>query len=137
MSSALIVPVASQKEVKDEGHNESSTTEAGPSASSSGCEPQRLSLKDDEASAASTEQWHHADSVFGNDFRVAIGLLLNIDFNDWGREGNVGTAGAGGFAAFADPKHGLSYGYTPNRFNSGEGMGDQHGKLVAALYDCL
>ncbi len=87
--------------------------------------------------AASEEQWHHADSKFGNDFRVALGLLLNIDFNFWGREGNVGTAGAGGYAAFADPANGISYGYTPNRFGSGAGLGDQHRALVEALYACV
>ena len=86
---------------------------------------------------ASEEQWHHADSMFGNDFRVALGLLLNIDFNYWGKEGNVGTAGAGGYAAFADPDNGISYGYTPNRFNSGAGLGDQHRSLVEALYRCV
>ena len=50
--------------------------------------------------AASEEQWHATDSMFGNEFLVALGLLLNIGFNDWGREGNIGTAGAGGYAAF-------------------------------------
>ncbi len=87
--------------------------------------------------AASEEQWHHPDYKFGNDFRVALGLLLNIDFNYWGREGNVGTAGAGGYATFADPRNGISYGYTPNRFNSGPGLGDQHRNLVDALYESL
>ncbi len=87
--------------------------------------------------AASEQQWHHADFKFGNDFRVALGLLLNIDFNYWGREGNVGTAGAGGFAAFADPANGISYGYTPNRHGSGAGLGDQHRALVDSLYACL
>ena len=87
--------------------------------------------------SASAEQWHHIDSKFGNDFRVALGLLLNIDFNYWGREGNVGTAGAGGYAAFADPVNHLSYGYTPNRFGSGAGLGDQHRALVDALYTCV
>ena len=51
----------------------------------------------------SEEQWHHDDSLFGNEFRVALGLLLDCPFNFWGREGNIGTAGAGGFTAFADP----------------------------------
>ena len=87
--------------------------------------------------AASAEQWHHDDSVFGNEFRVALGLLLHCGFNDWGRDGNVGTAGAGGYAAFADPKHHIAYGYTPNKFTTGYGLGEEHGNLVAALYDCV
>ena len=91
----------------------------------------------DVIATASAEQWHHIESKFGNDFRVALGLLLNIDFNYWGREGNVGTAGAGGYAAFADPVNHLSYGYTPNRFGSGAGLGDQHRALVDALYTCV
>ena len=86
---------------------------------------------------ASEEQWHHADSLFGNDFRVALGLLLDIPFNYWGREGNVGTAGAGGFAAFADPVNNLSYGFTPNRYTTGHGLGREHQRLVDAVYACL
>jgi hypothetical protein len=49
------------------------------------------------------EQWHHVDCLFGNVFRVALGLLLNIPFNEFGREGNMGSAGAGGYTVFADP----------------------------------
>ena len=87
--------------------------------------------------AASEEQWHHEDSLFGNEFRVAVGLLLNIPFNNWGREGNVGTAGAGGFGAFADPDNGVSFAFTPNRHTTGYGLGDEHNRLVDALYRCL
>ena len=86
---------------------------------------------------ASEEQWHHADSVFGNEFRVALGLLLNCGFNNWGREGNVGTAGAGGYSAFADPENHLAFGYTINRFTTGAGLGEEHDNLVAALYQSL
>ncbi len=87
--------------------------------------------------AASAEQWHHADSMFGNDFRVAVGLLLDNPFNYWGREGNVGTAGAGGYGAFADPANKISYGFTPNRYTSGYGLGEEHKRLVDALYASL
>ncbi len=87
--------------------------------------------------AASAEQWHHADSMFGNDFRVAVGLLLDNPFNYWGREGNVGTAGAGGYGAFADPANRIAYGFTPNRYTSGYGLGDEHKRLVDALYASL
>ena len=83
---------------------------------------------------ACEEQWHHNDSVFGNEFRVSLGLLLNCGFNDWGREGNVGTAGAGGYSAFADPTHRIAYGYTPNKFTTGAGLGEEHAALVRALY---
>ena len=83
------------------------------------------------------EQWHHQDTLFGNDFRVALGLLLHIPFNYWGREGNIGTAGGGGACAFADQKHGVSFAYTPNRFTSGDGLGDEQRLLVDALYACL
>ena len=87
--------------------------------------------------AASAEQWHHADSMFGNDFRVAVGLLLDNDFNFWGREGNVGTAGAGGYGVFADPENRLSFGFTPNRYTSGYGLGEEHKRLVEAVYRCI
>ena len=80
------------------------------------------------------EQWNHDDSMFGNDFRVALGLLLNTPFNDWQREGAIGTAGAGGFCAFADPRRRLSFAYTPNRFTSGAGLGDEPRRLISAMY---
>ena len=68
---------------------------------------------------------------------MALGLLLNDSFNWWGREGNVGTAGAGGFCAFADPDNHLAFGYTPNRYTTGEGMGDEPRRLIEALYRCI
>ncbi len=86
---------------------------------------------------ACAQQWHHDDSVFGNEFRVALGLLLHCGFNNWGRDGNVGTAGAGGFSAFADPVNRLAYGYTTNKYTTGPGLGEEHDRLVAALYQCL
>jgi len=94
-------------------------------------------LKPATVRAAAEEQWHHADSIFGNDFRVTMGFLLNIPFNYWGREGNVGTAGAGGYTAFADPDHRVSFGYTPNRFTSGHGMGKEPKRIIDALYRCI
>lgn len=87
--------------------------------------------------AASEEQWHHPDHLFGDDFRVALGLKLVTPFNYWGREGNVGSGGAGGNTAFADPEHRLSFAYTPNRHTSGYGMGDESRRLVDALYNCV
>ena len=87
--------------------------------------------------AMSEEQWHEKDSLFGNDFRVAMGFLLNIDFNYYGREGNFGSAGAGGFVGFADPENHISFGYTPVRMTSGAGVGNEPRRLVDALYGCL
>jgi CubicO group peptidase (beta-lactamase class C family) len=86
--------------------------------------------------AMSQEQWHAKDSMFGNDFRVAMGFLLNIDFNYFGREGNVGSAGAGGFVVFADPENHITFGYTPVRMTTGAGIGDEPRRLVEALYNC-
>ena len=97
----------------------------------------RRFLKPATIRAAAEEQWHHADSIFGNDFRVTMGFLLNTPFNNWGREGNVGTAGAGGYAVFADPDHRVSFGYTPNRFTSGQGLGREPKRIIDALYRCI
>lgn len=86
---------------------------------------------------AVTEQWHHLDPIFGDDFRCGMGLLLNTPFSYFGREGNVGSAGAGGYTVFADAENRLSFAYTPNRFTSGEGLGEESRRLVDALYACL
>lgn len=84
--------------------------------------------------AMSEVQWHAIDSVFGNEFRVALGLLQNIDFNFFGREGNVGSAGGGGYTVFADPENHLTFAYTPGRMTSGDGLGIESRNLVRALY---
>ena len=83
------------------------------------------------------EQWNAKDSIFGNQFRVTMGLLLHQDFNYFGREGNFGSAGAGGYTVFADPDSRLSFGYTPVRFTTGSGLGDEPKMLIDALYSCL
>jgi CubicO group peptidase (beta-lactamase class C family) len=86
---------------------------------------------------ATKEQWHYPDPVFGDDFRCGMGLLLHTPFSDFGREGNVGSAGAGGYTVFADRENRISFAYTPNRFTSGAGLGDESRRLVHALYECL
>ena len=91
----------------------------------------------DTLARATAEQWHYPDPIFGDDFRCGMGLLLHTPFSHFGREGNVGSAGAGGYTVFADPEHRLSFAYTPNRFTSGEGLGDESRRLVDALYACL
>ena len=87
--------------------------------------------------AACAQQWHHQDSVFSNEFRVAVGLNLSCGFGYYGREGNVGSAGGGGYTVFADPANRISFAYTPNRFTTGQGLGDESRRLVDALYRCL
>jgi len=84
--------------------------------------------------ALSEEQWHARDTLFGNEFRVTMGLLLNIEFNYFGREGNIGSAGAGGFA---DPDNHLPFGYTPVRMTTGSGLGNEPRRLIDALYASL
>lgn len=86
---------------------------------------------------ALAEQWHHDDSIFGNEFRVAVGLNLHCGFTYYGREGNAGSAGGGGYTVFADPAHRITFAYTPNRFTTGSGLGKESRRLVDALYASL
>ena len=85
----------------------------------------------------SEQQWHHDDYLFGNEFRVALGLLLDCPHSYWGNEGNIGSAGAGGYTVFADSENSISFGYTPNRYTSGSGLGEEAKQLVDAMYRCL
>ena len=72
------------------------------------------------------EQWNHTDPVHGDPFRVALGFLLPLEWNGMGPgENNFGTAGGGGYVAYADPDRRLSFAYAPARFTSGAGVGDQ------------
>jgi len=96
-----------------------------------------MMYKPETVMAMSEEQWHHPDYLLGNDFRVALGLLLNIPFNYFGLDGNIGSAGAGGYTVFADPENRIAFGYTPNRFTTGPGLGQESARLVDAFYSCL
>ena len=86
------------------------------------------------SATACEQQWHDDDSLFGNDFRVALGLLLDCDFTHFGREGNVGSAGAGGYTVFADPASCVAFGLAPNRCTSGSSLGDESRLFVDALF---
>jgi CubicO group peptidase (beta-lactamase class C family) len=87
--------------------------------------------------AAGAEQWHHDDSLAGIEYRVAVGLNLNCEASYYGRHGNVGSFGGGGYTVFADPKNKITFAYTPNRFTSGTGLGREPRRLVDALYASL
>ena len=82
-------------------------------------------------------QWHYADPIFGDEFCCAMGLIHSTPFSYFGRAGNVGSAGAGGHTVFVDPDYRLTFAYTPNRYTSGEGLGDEPRRLIDALYTCL
>jgi len=38
---------------------------------------------------------------------------------------------------FADPENRVAFGYTPNRFTTGYGLGKEEKRLVDAMYQCL
>ena len=51
-------------------------------------------------------------------------------------ENNFGTAG-GGYVAYADPDRCLDFAYTPARFTSGSGVGDQLRNLTKLIYELI
>lgn len=50
------------------------------------------------------------------------------------QQGETAVDLLGGFCAFADPDNRFSFGYTPNRYTHGYGLGDEPNRLMEAVY---
>jgi CubicO group peptidase (beta-lactamase class C family) len=86
------------------------------------------------------------DHTLRHNTRYGLGFMLAVD-NRWRppryRDSLLigphafGHAGFGGTVGFADPTHGLSFGYTMNRMSSALGIGSRAQRLIDATYRSL
>jgi CubicO group peptidase (beta-lactamase class C family) len=102
----------------------------------------------DSAAVARMSTVHSAgyDQTLRVNVRYGLGYQLAVD-NRWRpprQRGSLligpdafGHAGFGGAIGFADPTHGLSFGYTMNRMSSSPGIGPRAQRLVDATYQAL
>ncbi|MEM9635036.1 MAG: serine hydrolase domain-containing protein [Pseudomonadota bacterium] len=80
----------------------------------------------------------------GNRARIGLGMFFNLaPIADLGPNPNsFGHCGMGGTTSFADPDHGIGFGYVCNHLyqpskNSGSIIGDRAARLARTLYECL
>ena len=84
-------------------------------------------------------QWYEKCAVWGNPFRMALGVMLNDpEFFYIGPNPKAfGTAGGGGSFAMADRDNRLSVGYSLNRWWPALALGDRARTLVDSVYAAL
>jgi CubicO group peptidase (beta-lactamase class C family) len=77
------------------------------------------------------------DRVLGIENRFAAGFQRSAPGHLLGSEAGFGHSGAGGSLGFADPEHGVAFGYTTNRARPGFRLDPRAVALVSALYESL
>ena len=75
-------------------------------------------------------------TIFG-ECRPKFAAVKDAFYRNFQDFGDIGTAGAGGYFAFADPDRHLSFGYTSVRQITGDGMGVEPKRIIDAIYSCI
>lgn len=94
-------------------------------------------LKGDQLTAATTVQASGVDKVLMAETRVGLGYALSSKFSPYGGSAAFGHSGAGGSMAFADPEHGIGFGYVMNRMMANLAGDPRTTGLVRATYEAL
>ncbi len=77
------------------------------------------------------------DLVIGRPMRRSRGFAINTDHAYGPSERAFGHAGAGGSVGFADPDHGVAFGYAMNQMEPDAEATPRSKLLVDAVYRCL
>jgi len=91
----------------------------------------------DQVAAAATTQTTGADRVLMFDTTFGLGFMTSGTFAPLGGAGSFGHPGAGGSVGFADPEHGIGFGYVMNRMMTNLAGDPRSRGLVAAVYEAL
>ncbi|HEY2999450.1 MAG TPA: serine hydrolase, partial [Acidimicrobiales bacterium] len=94
-------------------------------------------LDADQVAAAATTQTTGADRVLMFDTTFGLGFMTSGTFAPLGGAGSFGHPGAGGSVGFADPEHGIGFGYVMNRMMTNLAGDPRSRGLVAAVYEAL
>jgi CubicO group peptidase (beta-lactamase class C family) len=82
-------------------------------------------------------QTHGGDSVLIFPTTFGLGYMLSSPFSPYGGPQGFGHSGAGGSVGFADPEHGIAFGYVMNRMLANLSGDPRSTGLVAAVYDAV
>jgi CubicO group peptidase (beta-lactamase class C family) len=69
--------------------------------------------------------------------QIGLGFMLSGSFTPMGGAASFGHSGAGGSYGFADPEHGIAFGYAMTRMEGDPGTDPRPNALVKAVYDSL
>jgi CubicO group peptidase (beta-lactamase class C family) len=109
---------------------------AGTIGSVEGSEAGAL-LTPEQVAAASTTQTNGADQVLMFETTFGLGFMTSSPFSPYGGRRSFGHAGAGGSVGFADPEHGIGFGYVMNHMMTNLSGDPRSRGLVAAVYEAI
>ena len=66
-----------------------------------------------------------------------LGYMVSSPFSPYGGPEGFGHSGAGGSVGFADPEHGITFGYVMNRMLANLSGDPRSTGLVKAVYDAV
>jgi CubicO group peptidase (beta-lactamase class C family) len=98
--------------------------------------PSRL-LTPAQVDAARETQSSGPDRILFVDTRFGLGFMLASPFSPYGGAGAFGHAGAGGSVGFADPDHGIAFGYVMNRMQQNLSGDPRTRSLIKATYEAV
>ena len=82
-------------------------------------------------------QTHGADSVLVFPTTFGLGYMVSSPFSPYGGPEGFGHSGAGGSVGFADPEHGIAFGYVMNRMLANLSGDPRSTGLVKAVYNAV
>ncbi len=94
-------------------------------------------LSDASVERATQMQSDGTDVVLGSPTRYGLGFSISPTVNLSAGPHAFGHSGAGGSLGFADPEHGIGFGYVMNRMKLGLNLDRRPANLVAAVYECV
>jgi CubicO group peptidase (beta-lactamase class C family) len=94
-------------------------------------------LSADQMAAAATPQTSGSDQVLILDTTFGLGFMISSPFSPYGGPRAFGHSGAGGSVGFADPEHGIGFGYVMNRMMANLSGDPRSRGLIVALYEAL
>jgi len=106
----------------------SGTVEGGPS------EPL---LTAEQITAATELQTSGPDKCLYFETTFGLGFFLSSLFAPYGGPKSFGHTGAGGSVGFADPEHGIGFGYVMNKMQPGLNGDPRSAGLIRAVYDAI
>jgi CubicO group peptidase (beta-lactamase class C family) len=94
-------------------------------------------LTDEQLAAAASTQSSGPDKVLILDTSFGLGFMVSSAFSPYGGLRAFGHSGAGGSVGFADPDHGIGFGYVMNRMTANLSGDPRTRGMIVAVYDAL
>jgi CubicO group peptidase (beta-lactamase class C family) len=94
-------------------------------------------LSPEQVARASEVQTEGSDKVIYLETKFGLGFMLSSPFSPFGGPAGFGHPGAGGSVGFADPDHGVGFGYVMNKMQQNLAGDPRTLGLVRATYDAL